>query len=1167
MIEEKRKKYIKSSTKQQESKKEALHHVSHENPQKKEPIFNQLFFQTFEQGIPLPGKHPISTAFDHKSNFVKYYVVYAKSIFQHSNLSENPPEICFWQKENININDLSTKLTDLIQTQFSSLIFQKEDKIDNLTNKPKAKIIQEVKNSQGSKMVFHYIGNDAEHNFESGFNLINSETEPLFLSELLENCINSQIFIFDCDNSGFLLNNVNEYVKEKSKIDKTKLFEGFFFFSCSENESMPRSTDYPVDFFTSCLTSPARVALLWHSRHYFCFQSGCLQPLPTFFVEDNLDQKKKIDKLLNELKSVLKCTVESMAYESMEPQLFVKLFRTNNTLSELCVNFFLACRILSYFNVHPISYPELPDLTECSQWQIFDLRLDATLFLLQSNNEEENESLSYHNFLSQTLLSMKAFIDSISVKKIITVPSELSFVPDILNDPKLSSDACDVIAKYFDLGPDAVYCSLYYSIPQTLFRLLHDSIIKNRMNPNEKTTLSSSLIFSIIKIVCVYRDSIKNLIEDRWDRCIIDDLLPYMQIKSENSNLIAILLALLMRDLSFKDHKNLCKIKINQYNDDTKRWLIMLFSYGISSITDFSKIREILNQIVELSKTSNPELQIAIVSSLLGFIRSKISKNMNSDSMMIREENENIVIETALQFSKSASYLLRRELLIFLKNFKEIHPDEFIKDINEQESNIKKISLFFKQCENDPYYLVQQELKNEKSRSVVFDTYIASLYFPVLPLISSSKQISLPEIFRSTSETNRDEKQQQQQMNQHRNQKLKIERYPKYTMKVTSFYKHSCQIVSNLISFPNEKIVFGDVNGYVCVKSWNGVTIHSNIKVANEAITDVRYTENYGKPLIFSATEKGNCYVTSIKEIMPTKGDKFKHSYSNSSLNHYSNNNSSYWRSNRDSSKNFNDINSSNETEIKANYETSYCASFQLFPDTEFPCHMHQAIDEWNMWLYSYAPHKSPEFKIRDLRADRFLPSIKPQKGSTKSLLLNPRDDKTIAFCGRGFEIYDLRISNNKPQIYVIDQLIYPPFMVQFVDDSIPIFAISSKKSSITKIDIRHPEGAITSELIYDMEFKHVTPSAFATYRNKIQIGKNLTSVAVLSHEFGISFFDVDNYTQEILPQNAKLGMKIANSSALAFHPMRYELSFVNNSNCILNMIPESQNMTNYNRF
>ena len=46
---------------------------------------------------------------------------------------------------------------------------------------------------------------------------------------------------------------------------------------------------------------------------------------------------------------------------------------------------------------------------------------------------------------------------------------------------------------------------------------------------------------------------------------------------------------------------------------------------------------------------------------------------MNSDSMMIREENENIVIETALQFSKSASYLLRRELLIFLKKTKNLN--------------------------------------------------------------------------------------------------------------------------------------------------------------------------------------------------------------------------------------------------------------------------------------------------------------------------------------------------------------------------------------------------------------------------------------------------------------------------------------------------------------
>ena len=476
MIEEKRKKYVKSSFKLQESKQEPIHHTSHENPQKKlnkEPIFNQLFFQTFEQGIPLPGKHPISKAFEHKPNFVKYYVMYVNSNIQHSNLNENPPEICFWQRESIKSNDLSTKLTELIQTQFSSLIFHKEDKIDNITNKPKSKILQDVKNVQGHQLVYHYIGNDADRPTEGQFNLINSENESLFLSELIENCGNYSIFIFDCDNSGSLL---TDFLREKSKSEKTKNFDSIFFFSCSEKETMPRSTDYPVDFFTSCLTSPSRVALLWHSRHYFCFQSGCLQPLPTFFVEDMSDENPKITKLLNELDSVLRCTVESMAYENMEPELFVKLFRTNNTLSKLCVNYFLACRILSYFNVHPLSYPELPDLNECSQWQTFDLRLDATLFLLRENDA----CLSYHNFLSQTLLSMKAFNESISSKKIINVPSELSFVPEILNDDELSSSACDVLAKYFDLGPDAVYCSLYYPIPQTLFRLLHQNIIDNR---------------------------------------------------------------------------------------------------------------------------------------------------------------------------------------------------------------------------------------------------------------------------------------------------------------------------------------------------------------------------------------------------------------------------------------------------------------------------------------------------------------------------------------------------------------------------------------------------------------------------------------------------------------------------------------------------------------
>lgn len=1159
MIEEKRKKYNKQS-KSQEVKQESSLYALNDNDQKKcskEPIFDQLFFQTFETGIPLPGKHPISTAFDIDSTILKYFVVFVKNNKNHSNLNENPPEICFWQNENININENPNQFTALIKSQFSSLMNNETDYIYDLTNKNKNGILTEIKKSKKSNMIFHYIAPDIEQNLKNGFSIVNSEVDPLPLQELIENSGNSPTFIFDCDNSGYLLN----IIKEKS-------YDGIFFFSCSEGESMPRSADYPVDLFTSCLTSPARVAVLWHSRHYFCFQSGSLQPIPTFFVEDMIGEKEKIDQLLFDLKLALKSTVESMAFENMEPQLFVKLFRTNSTLCDLCVHYFLACRILSYFNIHPISYPELPDLNECSQWQTFDLRLDATLYLLQSSPSIDDHffnSLSYHTFLSQTLLSMKTFVFSPSTKKI-TVPFELSFFPDILNDPDLSDEACEVLAKYFDSSPDAVYYSLYYPIPQSLFRLLHKDIIQH-----SPKSLNSSLIFSIIKVICVYRDSIKNLIEFNWHKGIIDDLLPYMQNKNENSNLLAILLALLMRDLtlvskkgvniSFKDHKSLCNIKIDNYDDETKRWILMLFSYAVPSIPDYFKIREILNQIVNFSKIAGPDLQIAIMCSLFGFTRSAISKNMNSNMMMVREENENIVLDTALQFSKSASYLLRRELLIFLKNFRKIHQEEFNKPIVDQEQKYQKVSIYFKQCENDPDDMVRQEVKKDESNSIIFDTYIASLLFPILPLISNLKQISFPDIFRSISDSNiKQEKQQQQGSGHHRNvthgTRHRIEKYSKYAMKVTSLYKHQNKIVSNLLPIPKEKIVFADVSGNVCIKNWNDMTINSTIKVTNESITDVRYTDNYGSPLLFSATENGNCYVTSIKEKYTTNlSSNFKNS--NSNLDNYSN---SYFADGSSGGATGGTFDNDIQYENKTFYETSSRASFQLFPDAVFPCHMHQAIDEWNMRLYSYASHKSSEFKIRDLRADRFLPSIKPKKGSTKSLLLNPKAENIVALCGRGFEIYDLRTSHDEPQIYVIEQLLYPPFMVQFVDNSIPTFAISSKKSSVTKIDARHPEGAQTLELIYNMEIKHVMPSAFATCNTKVQIGKELTSVASLSHEFGISFFDVDNYAQELLPQNPKIGMKISNSSALAFHPEKYELSFVNNANFILNAAPETQN-------
>jgi hypothetical protein len=78
--------------------------------------------------------------------------------------------------------------------------------------------------------------------------------------------------VLDRDNAGGLLDSFRANAAGKRSF--------VALFSCSSGEMMPRSSDWPPDLFTACLPTPAKVAVIWHSRNYYCFSTGPLHPLP-----------------------------------------------------------------------------------------------------------------------------------------------------------------------------------------------------------------------------------------------------------------------------------------------------------------------------------------------------------------------------------------------------------------------------------------------------------------------------------------------------------------------------------------------------------------------------------------------------------------------------------------------------------------------------------------------------------------------------------------------------------------------------------------------------------------------------------------------------------------------------------------------------------------------
>lgn len=492
-----------------------LDHKSDSNKQVEITEFSTWYSKIFLTNPNSYPEHPIKSVENDNTSTIRYLVVYTKPKQDYIDFIEGTQDhVCFWIKNFFLLKEGFDELAKYIKSLFKSIITEKlifpllKGDINDIQPFKQVKLRKDqLETKEKKRIVFHYIAHQTEKTPLDGIEFLNYSCFQL--KDLLDIFGESSLYIFDRDKAGSLFPIFSEYAQSKN-------LENYLiaFFACGANELLPRSSDYPIDLFTSCLNSPARIALVWHSRQYFCFQSGSLQPLSLMFVEEmeafdgpnnnsnsTSNQKNRIKLILDDITSSLRSIVESMALHSMEPQLFVKLFRTDKVLSKLTVNFIFACHILSIFNIHPISYPKMPDMSNSSEWHTFALRLDASLYILNHPEEDLSSSiLSHHHFLSQTLITFQNKIDINSnnlnsKSKSYDSPFELSFFRSIIKDKNLCEPALKTLAKYLDSSPASIIQILYFPIPHALFKLL----IKNGPKMPSKY-----LIFCLVKILAYY---------------------------------------------------------------------------------------------------------------------------------------------------------------------------------------------------------------------------------------------------------------------------------------------------------------------------------------------------------------------------------------------------------------------------------------------------------------------------------------------------------------------------------------------------------------------------------------------------------------------------------------------------------------------------------------
>uniref|UniRef100_A0A914R7Z0 Uncharacterized protein n=1 Tax=Parascaris equorum TaxID=6256 RepID=A0A914R7Z0_PAREQ len=92
--------------------------------------------------------------------------------------------------------------------------------------------------------------------------------------------------------------------------------------ACSEDELLPMDPDLPADLFTSCLTTPIQISILW-----YIVKNDLKDRFPLSIVEKIPGQLTDRRTLLGELNWIFTAITDTIAWNALPKELFQKLFR------------------------------------------------------------------------------------------------------------------------------------------------------------------------------------------------------------------------------------------------------------------------------------------------------------------------------------------------------------------------------------------------------------------------------------------------------------------------------------------------------------------------------------------------------------------------------------------------------------------------------------------------------------------------------------------------------------------------------------------------------------------------------------------------------------------------------------------------------------------------
>uniref|UniRef100_A0A4W4ELK7 Regulatory-associated protein of mTOR n=1 Tax=Electrophorus electricus TaxID=8005 RepID=A0A4W4ELK7_ELEEL len=553
------------------------------------------------------------------------------------------------------------------------------------------------RNAKEERVLFHYNGHGVPRPTVNGeiwvFNKNYTQYIPLSIYDLQTWMGSPSIFVYDCSNAGIIVKSFKQFALQREQELEVAAINPnhplaqmplppsmkncIQLAACEASELLPMNPDLPADLFTSCLTTPIKIALRW-----FCMQkSAKLVPGVT------LDLIEKIPGRLNdrrtplgELNWIFTAITDTIAWNVLPRDLFQKLFRQDLLVASLFRNFLLAERIMRSYNCTPVSSPRLPPTYMHAMWQAWDLAVDICLSQLPTIIEE-GTAFRHSPFFAEQLTAFQVWL-TMGVENR-NPPEQLPIVLQVLLSQVHRLRALDLLGRFLDLGPWAVSLALSVGIFPYVLKLLQSSARE----------LRPLLVFIWAKILAVDSSCQADLVKDNGHKYFLSVLAdPYMP--AEHRTMAVFILAVIVNNYNTGQEAclqgNLISICLEQLSDPhplLRQWVAICLGRIWQNFDSarWCGVRDSAHEkLYSLLSDPIPEVRCAAVFALGTFVGNSAERTDHSTTI-----DHNVAMMLA-QLINDGSPVVRKELVVALSHL-----------VVQYESNFCTVALQFMEEEKN----------------------------------------------------------------------------------------------------------------------------------------------------------------------------------------------------------------------------------------------------------------------------------------------------------------------------------------------------------------------------------------------------------------------------------------------------------------------------------